>query len=232
MKPHPLLLPIIITQGLWVRYKTPRLPEAPGARSGKLNNGKPTLSLLVLGDSSAAGVGAAHQDQALLGQLLQQLGQHYDVNYRLEAFNGATTADMLEHIQTIDRPFDLVVTALGVNDVKDRVPVSLWIEQTQQLIQQIKQRCKPHTIVISGVPPMGNFPALPKTLGRFIGGIAAQFEQALLELVAQQQVAHINFQIELPPEAMASDGFHPGPPIYQWWAEQVVEQYLARQNQN
>ena len=63
------LAPVIIAQGLYVRRVTPRLPEPEGERSG-VNGAGPPLSLLILGDSAAAGVGVATQDQALSGQLV------------------------------------------------------------------------------------------------------------------------------------------------------------------
>ena len=66
--PALALSPLLLAQGVYVRRVTPRLPEAPGSRSGVAGGG-PSLKLLILGDSAAAGVGAASQDEALAGQL-------------------------------------------------------------------------------------------------------------------------------------------------------------------
>ena len=127
----PLLLkaalgPALLLQGLWVRMRTPRLPEANGPRRGQTGAG-PRLRLLVLGDSSAAGVGVASQSEALLGQLTRALGCRYTVAYRLEARTGATTADALEILahQGIGS-FDVVVTALGVNDLTAGRKKTAW----------------------------------------------------------------------------------------------------------
>jgi hypothetical protein len=65
-----LLAPLLIWQGLHVRKHALVLPEPAGPRSGTLGSGAP-LRLLILGDSSAAGVGVAHQSEALSGQLTQ-----------------------------------------------------------------------------------------------------------------------------------------------------------------
>ncbi|RMD81354.1 MAG: SGNH/GDSL hydrolase family protein, partial [Candidatus Dadabacteria bacterium] len=55
--------PLLLWQGWRVRLNVPRLPEAPGPRQGRAGKG-PLLRLLIVGDSAAAGVGAAHQDEA------------------------------------------------------------------------------------------------------------------------------------------------------------------------
>ncbi|NIP82235.1 MAG: SGNH/GDSL hydrolase family protein, partial [Gemmatimonadetes bacterium] len=54
----PALAPILVAQGLFVRWRTTRLPEPPGDREGVTGAGPP-LRLLVAGDSAAAGVGAS-----------------------------------------------------------------------------------------------------------------------------------------------------------------------------
>ena len=61
-----LLSPILVAQALTTRARLPCLPEAAGDRAGVIGRG-PLLRLLMLGDSSAAGVGVAEQGQALTG---------------------------------------------------------------------------------------------------------------------------------------------------------------------
>src|SRR4051812_15874048 len=59
------LAPLLVAQALATRRRAPVLPEAEGARDGALGAADaPTLRVLVAGDSSAAGVGVARQDQA------------------------------------------------------------------------------------------------------------------------------------------------------------------------
>ncbi len=53
-----LLLPIAIHLGLRVRKKAQRLPPPSGKAKGQIGKGEAELRLLVIGDSSAAGVGA------------------------------------------------------------------------------------------------------------------------------------------------------------------------------
>ncbi len=120
-----MLAPVLILQGLKVRRTTPRLAEPEGERVGQTGP-NPTLKLLILGDSAAAGVGVTNQSEALLGQILKLLSPKVDVNYALFAKTGATTSSTL---QALNEPvecshpilgqthFDVIVTSLGVNDI-------------------------------------------------------------------------------------------------------------------
>lgn len=58
------LAPVLLHQGRTVRRTALWLPEPAGPRQGVAGGGEPRLRLLVVGDSSAAGVGLQHQSQA------------------------------------------------------------------------------------------------------------------------------------------------------------------------
>ena len=74
-----LLLPVLFVQGSKVRKNTPRLAEAKGEREGCIGQGKP-LSMLILGDSAAAGVGVENQKDALSGAIIQELQNEFSCN--------------------------------------------------------------------------------------------------------------------------------------------------------
>lgn len=97
-----ILGPLLIIQGRLVRKNIPILAEATGGRSGRLGEGRP-LTLLVVGDSAAAGVGVETQDDALSGCLTQVLAQKYCVDWSLVAKSGNTTEDLIKTLQ--GRPF-------------------------------------------------------------------------------------------------------------------------------
>lgn len=81
------LVPALIIQGYHVKKNTPRLAEPQGLRKGVIGQGK-ALSILILGDSAAAGVGVEDQREALLGCLLDELASNFEVTYQLEAKQG------------------------------------------------------------------------------------------------------------------------------------------------
>ena len=71
--------PLLIWQGRQVRSVAMKLPEAAGPRQGVAGEGAPQLRLLGVGDSSAAGVGVADQQQALAAPLAAALIKHLRV---------------------------------------------------------------------------------------------------------------------------------------------------------
>jgi lysophospholipase L1-like esterase len=221
------LAPLLLAQGLSVRRRALVLPEAAGPRDGRRGDGPP-LRLLIVGDSSAAGVGAPTQSQALAGQLAAQLAAHNRVSWRVIARTGDTTAQALAHLAAADpAPFDIAVTALGVNDVTHGVPLARWLERQARLRALLGARFGVGQVVQSGLPPMGAFPALPQPLRAVMGRTARRFDTALAAaLEGRSDAAHVGFQVPLTPDLMAKDGFHPGPRGYALWAEQLLPTVL------
>lgn len=220
------LLPIIAIQGIKVRKKMPRLPEASGKRDGVIGSGKP-LSLLILGDSAAAGVGVETQQDALSGAIITELGNEFTLTWKLQAQTGNTTQQVIQAAKQIrDQQYDIVITSIGVNDVTKFTSARSWLKQQRQLFADIQNCFKPKLIIVSGVPPMQHFPALPNPLAWLFGKYAAQMNQVLQQwLMPQDKFKFIQYDIKefqalnLP---MASDGFHPSKEIYAIWGQQIA----------
>jgi len=225
--------PVLLAQGRRVRRTTPLLPEPDGPREGEVGSGKP-LRLLVLGDSAAAGVGAQTQDEALSGQLAVSLAPTFRLRWKLLAFTGATTADMLDHLQGLpDGAFDVVVTSLGVNDVTGRVSLATWRRAQQELIAVLQSRFGARHILLSGLPPMHRFPALPQPLRWYVGNRARDFNRVLADVAAGRsgcEFLALGHEM-MDTSAMAGDGFHPGPPIYALWAREAARRIAQRMEQ-
>lgn len=226
--PHPPLhhAMLAILQGGWVALRTPRLPEAAGARAGRIGRG-PLLKLLIAGDSSAAGVGVAHQKEALAGQLTTALAGRFTVEWTLIALSGATTgttAKILRSGLRADGHIDAAVLALGVNDVIRQVPLARWLCQQRALHDWLTGRLGIRHVYASGLPPMGLFPALPRTLARLLGARATRFDIAMADLSPSLPGhRYLPFAADmLDSSFMASDGFHPGGPLYSLWAETIA----------
>lgn len=217
-----LLGPLLLTQGLWVRARTPILPEAAGPRSGRIGTG-PDLRLLVVGDSAAAGVGASSQSKALLGHLTQGLARSYAVQFRLMAQTGATTRDTLTVLADMTaEPHDVVVTALGVNDLTAQRRKTDWLADQQRLIDLLRTKFKPRVILFSGLPPVHRFPALPQPLRWHLGAGARTFNAALEKLSSANAALFLPLDFSMETDQMAPDGFHPGPDIYAEWGRRAA----------
>jgi lysophospholipase L1-like esterase len=224
------LLPVLAAQGLLVRASALRLPEPPGERSGVEGAGE-RLRLLVLGDSAAAGVGAPHQRFALAGQLVAELARDHEVHWRLHARTGHTVADATAALAAIDgERFDVAVTSIGVNDATRRRAPDDFAARVARLADILRTRHGTRMVIVSGLPPVHRFPALPQPLRAFLGGHARRLDDTLAALAARRDdLLHVplDFGDAFTAAAMAEDGFHPGPPAYRAWAQHLAPRVRA-----
>ena len=219
------LLPVLIAQGLMVRRKALRLPEPEGRRQGQAGSG-PLLRLLIAGDSSAAGVGATHQDQALAGHLAKNLASRWQVHWQLEATTGHRTADTLRCLSALpEQPFDLAILALGVNDVTGAISQRRFAHQQRELAKLLTDRFGVPHILACGVPQMEHFPALPQPLAWVLGQQARRLDDRLARLSKQiDGFHHLPFDLPSDPGFAAGDGYHPNPKAYALWAERLAKE--------
>lgn len=236
------LAPILLLQGRRVRRDVQRLPEAAGAREAVLGEAGAVLRLLLVGDSATAGVGARHQGEALAGRLAQALLAAFPdgvarVHWRLVARSGASTAEALALLEAdaaapagSGPPFaaDVAVLAVGVNDVTAQQPPGRWLQSMEAIARRLERAHGVSLVVVSGLPPMHRFPALPQPLRWYLGACARRYDRALRGWASGRPGTLF---VPLPdlddPALMAVDGFHPGPPGYQAWAAELAARILA-----
>ncbi len=231
--------PVLLWQGRRVRRDTPKLPEAEGPRDGVVGADRPgrPLRLLIVGDSSAAGVGASVQDEALAGRLVGRLAPRLarPLAWRLVARTGTTTREALALIDAgpADR-FDVAVVALGVNDVTALRPVPRWLADVERVHARLHARHRVRRVLWSGLPPMHRFPALPQPLRGVMGLHARALDAALGRWCAARpsgalpRATHVPLPAMSDPALIASDGFHPGPGAYVLWAEALAPHVAGR----
>ncbi len=221
--------PLFFLQGRKVRKSTPILPEPEGDRTGTAGSGRP-LKLLVLGDSAAAGVGVSEIRDSLVGQLSNQLGSTFLIQWSLIAKTGATTPSTLRYLRKIEPgEFDICVTSLGVNDVTSGVSCRRWLIQQQALREFLRNELAVKHIVLSGLPPVHGFPVLPQPLRWWLGAKATAFDNALQQAVQDESdVSYLNLRFSEEKALMATDGFHPGPQIYADWAARAAALIRAK----
>ena len=214
-----LLGPLLLVQGLYTRRVTPKLPEAEGERQGEAGSGE-TLRLLIVGDSAAAGVGAATQGEALCGRLVERLAEDYRVGWKLWARSGLDSQGLLELLeQHAPEPFDVALLSIGVNDVTSSLTLDQWLARQRRLMALLCDKFAVRQIVLSPLPPMHLFPALPQPLRWFLGFRARRFNAHLADLAERvDQCTMLSTSLAPEPGLMASDGFHPGPMLYHQWA--------------
>jgi lysophospholipase L1-like esterase len=235
------LFPLLYAQAQGVRAGVVPLPEPPGPRRGREGRGAEDLRLLVIGDSSAAGVGAAHQDEALARPLARRIAHRLDgaVRWTLLAQTGLTSEATLAYLQDRDVPdADLAVIVLGVNDITQQVPVAEALKHRGRIAIWLNAHVGVTRVFFPALPEMELFPSLPQPLAWWAGQMSrrnnrAQARWAESWSLAAPRVQHVPMDGVMLPDLMSVDGFHPGPGLYARVADHLaaVVEGDARQRQ-
>lgn len=215
------LAPILLVQARHLRRSIPRLADAALPWTGALAGQNP-IRLLVLGDSTAAGVGAATQDDALPGNLARELKHRTGrgTDWTAVGENGATARDLLErYIDAVTGvPYDLVFLTVGANDALGLRSRSEFSRDVRELVGRLRTASPDALILVSLMPRFDRFSSLLNPLRWNLALHAASLDDG-----ARAAVADLNrvFAIPKPPpynEAFwASDGFHPSAAGYRDW---------------
>lgn len=234
---RPLALaaaPVLLPQAWWTRRTTPRLPEAPGPRAGHVGDSRaghagdavagPVLSLAVIGESTAVGVGVNAQEDALAAHLARLLADGGPVAWRAVGRSGHRVARTLrETVPLLDPGLDVVVVATGVNDVMALTSLRRWRAGVTAMVDALGPRVNAGGwIVLSGLPPLRRFPALPQPARALAGRHADALDDVLAAIAAPPRVLHVPISHLAGPGHIAGDGFHPSVAGYAAWAATIA----------
>ncbi|RIJ88949.1 MAG: hypothetical protein DCC44_12515 [Acidobacteria bacterium] len=115
--------PFLYVQGQITRWKIGVLPGAGGKTHGSTDNGTggDAARLLVLGESTVAGLGARDHEHALAGRFAHYLSKAIErsVEWDVVGKNGVTAQRTIEDLLPLvpDKKFDFVLLGIGGNDV-------------------------------------------------------------------------------------------------------------------
>ncbi len=230
----PLFLPLWWLHLLQLRRRLPALPPASGPTRGSVPGPEEAIHLLVLGESTVAGVGAADHQQALTGQIARALAAQTRRTVHWEAVgqNGTTvraaTRRLLPRISA-QKP-QVVVVALGVNDVLWFRSRGRFMRDIASLERRLRRRIGPAPIVWSPIPDLGRFPSLSPTLRSVLGHRARRLDQAARD--AARTLPQVIYLPPMPlpsnrPDLFCADGFHPSPLGYELWARYLVTELVT-----
>jgi lysophospholipase L1-like esterase len=226
--------PLLLAQARWLRHTAIRLPEPAGERQGVAGLAGATepviaMRVLVVGDSSAAGVGVARQEDALAHPVAAHLAAQAGapVGWQLVARSGVNTAEAVALVEQADLlPADVIVCALGVNDVTSQRTPRQFIDDYHRLLTLLRERTGASAAVLSGLPPLDVLPAAPQPLRWYLGQCAHRLDQALQQwCTTDPALQHVSLQWARPQD-MAADRYHPGQQQYREWSARLAEQVL------
>ncbi len=223
----------ILSQKRKLEAMVERLPDAALPWEGKLDGADP-LRLLVIGDSTAAGVGAATQEEALPGSLARELQARTGrgVIWRAVGENGANTREFLDRHLTdaLARPADLVFVSLGANDALHARSAGAFARDLRTLLETLSDRLPEARILVANLPIFIRFELLPEPLRTTLYRHSRNLERAARRVVARDARWMITDRVPPPygPGFFATDRFHPSASGYADWARWAVEDAWPR----
>jgi acyl-CoA thioesterase-1 len=175
---------------------------------------------VVLGDSTAQGLGAPGPQGGYVGQALTQLrrntGQHWRVINL--SVSGALTRDVLAHQIPLlaDEQPDLVTCGAGVNDVLFSAPAKVFAD-----LRALLEAVPDHTVLLD-LPLLSGFWGI---VGRISVPYISRMNRVIHEVSQQRDlpVAEVSAQFT-PPWAgkFSVDNFHPSQDGYRDWTRALL----------
>jgi lysophospholipase L1-like esterase len=212
----------------WRRY----LPAEPRLDlDGEFGPGRrKALSLVVLGDSTSAGVGAGDPEAAYPAVVARRLAQHLSRRVRLRnlGISGARMADLpavqvpaAEQLQV-----DLAFVGIGGNDVTHLTPLRAV---RRDLAETIDRLLATGAIVVVAGPADMRCRAFMEPLRSICGVQGRRVARAVEEVARGRGVPVVPLGADTAraiardaQEYFSADGFHPGPGGYAVWADAIT----------
>jgi lysophospholipase L1-like esterase len=190
-----LLSPVILLQARGLRRRTPGLDDPPGDRDG----GSGARRLLVVGDSTAVGMGVVSLEEALPARLAARLQARWTVVGR----SGWTAPEVLRDFgDAAAAPADVLVLLVGWNDAMQVRPGAAF----ERALTTLVASAGAERVVVVAPPAFGRYPVLPQPLRSALGAITA----GLTRRAGRVAVAHGAVLVPgFDGARVARDGFHP-----------------------
>ncbi|MDQ6787320.1 MAG: SGNH/GDSL hydrolase family protein [Acidobacteriota bacterium] len=227
-------VPFLYLQSRYVRRSIGRLPDAAGNRTGKHGARDEFIKLLAIGESTVAGVGASNHAEALTGQFARHLSEAIGktVHWHALGESGITVGQTLRKLvpQLPDEEFDVVLIALGGNDVFGLSSPNKWRREMTRLLKILREKYPSAEILIANVPMVRDFRAMPNPLRYVLSRLAKLQHFNSREFVAPLEKIIYFDAVKPVDDDFFSDGIHPSATGYDLWARDMVEFMQNRKN--
>ncbi len=233
------LLPFLYLQGRRVKQTIPDLPEAiePTGDSGSKSDR--CIKILVLGESTMAGVGVETHKEGFTGTLADELAENLNlcVEWKVHAKSGITVGRMKDELLDgfNEKNWDLIVIGIGGNDAFKLNNPFRWKNQVRLVINNLRNKFGDTPVVFTNMPPIKEFPAFTPLMKWTIGNLVEILGEALIDVVAEFEKVYYSsevisiecwsekYNLSSDRSQYFSDGVHPSKLTYQTLAKQLAE---------
>lgn len=238
------LLPVMYVQSRRIRKSVPKLPEAIGSNGVVFRSNSQRMRVVMLGESTFAGVGVETHKDGFGGSLAYHLSEKLrsTIDWAVYARSGYTARKVGERLLPLVEgdKVDMFVIGLGGNDAFEFSSPKSWSKNVEAIISVIGNRFGAVPIVFANMPPVRDFPAFTPLLHRSLGAqvdllgitlkhIADKYPNVYFD---SEQIV-LDHWLDVSEGALTeadffSDGVHPSQLTYQTWAEQLSRFIAAK----
>ena len=187
--------------------------------------------ILIIGDSTAVGVGAYIPKETIAGMLATDFPDADIVN---KGVSGSRVADVRAQLDAVEGHFDMIVMQAGANDIVFMSNPE-DVEKDLADVMDTALARSPHVIVISSIDA-SVIPLLPKIASLFLAERSAQLLPDIKTVVEEKGGIFVDFYksdeerafAEQPEVLFSADGFHPSSDGYRLAYERIRKDLLTR----
>ncbi|MFI5486450.1 SGNH/GDSL hydrolase family protein [Micromonospora echinaurantiaca] len=216
------------------QYAQPELGLALRATVGR--TGAPPLRLVLLGDSSALGVGVARLDDTIGGQLANLLAEGpsgRQVHLSSVGVSGSRATDLATQVARAllgERP-DVAVILIGANDatsLRRPADAAAYLGAAVHRLREARVE-----VVVGTCPDLGAVRAIAPPLRQLVGWSGRRIARAQTAAVLDAGGTVVDLATETGPVFRADagtlchDGFHPSADGYRVWAHALLPAVAA-----
>lgn len=225
-----LLLPVVpflFLQGQYIRRKIGVLPDAQGERNGKNGNFKESVKLLVIGESTVAGLGARTHETALAGQFARVLSEKIGktVEWHVIGKNGVTakrTIEMLVPQIPENEKYDFIMLGVGGNDVLKLSSPRKWRRDATRLIEIMREKYPESVIFMTNAPAVHLSPVLPQPIKFLLANLSSMHDKNSREFLPKIKNVFYFHRPDEVTDGFFADGLHPSEQGYKDWSERMI----------
>lgn len=215
-----ILETIIARNGITNDFPSPKREPVEYGKQGK------KLIYLLMGDSTAAGQGAAYTDGIGVHTAIH-LSKNYHVSFINTGFSGATIKDVLFDQTSILKEVtpDIVLISAGANDATRLRNFSQVKKDMETIIERILAKNCDAKIILTGSPDVGSVKRLVPPLNWEVSWISNMLNKnAIKPLIKKYALTYAPLYEETgpifrkDPSLLADDKFHPNAKGYAVWS--------------
>lgn len=224
------LTPFLILQGRITRWKVGVLPEAAGEKQGRHGVGSDAAKLLVIGESTVAGLGARTHEFALAGQFARRLSEHIDrpIEWTAIGKNGVTARRTIHELVPLmpDERFDHILLGIGGNDVMKLSSPVKWRRDMIELLGVLRSKNPDAIIFITNCPMIIASPIMPFPIKPILWELSKMHNENIVEFTrGMERVFYFPHPTNVRRDGFFADGIHPSEQGYADWTTAMMKYF-------